>query len=64
MKVRGEPTVTVLAPANDNVDGDFTVSFTGGTIRLNGSPTGKTPDQVFLTCPLLDDITFTVVRPS
>ncbi len=63
MKVRGEPTVTVVG-GDGTVDGNFTVRFTGGTIRLNGSPTGKTPDQVFLTCSLLDDITFMVVRPS
>ena len=65
MKVRGAPTVSVLVPENGNVDGDFTVTFSGGTIRLNGSPTGKTPDQVFLTCNIQsgDEITFIVVRP-
>ncbi len=65
MKVRGEPTVTVVG-GDGTVDGDFTVRFSGGTIRLNGSPTGKTPDQVFLTCDIQDgdEIAFTVVRPS
>ncbi len=66
MKVRGPPTVTVEDPDDGDVSGNFTVMFTGGTIRLKGTPTGKAPDLVFLTCDIQDgdEITFTVVRPS
>ncbi|MEE8241486.1 MAG: hypothetical protein V3R16_09485 [Nitrospirales bacterium] len=59
MEVRG---ATVTLDMGD-INGDFTATFSGGTIRLKGTPTGKAPDLVFLTCPLLDDITFRVVRP-
>ncbi len=66
MKVRGEPTVKVLDPQDGNVDCDLKVEFSRGTIRLKGTPTGKAPDLVFLTCDIQDgdEITFTVVRPS
>ena len=64
MEVRGAPTVT-LNP-EDDINGDFTATFSGGTIRLKGTPTGKAPDLVFLTCNIQtgDEITFDVVRPS
>ncbi len=64
MNVRGEPTVTVVG-GDGTVNGNFTVKFTGGTIRLKGTPTGKAPDLVFLTCDIQDgdEITFAVVRP-
>ncbi len=54
------PTVTV----SGSISGDFSATFSGGDIRVSGSPTGKVKDRVHLTCAIQpgDDITFTVVR--
>ncbi len=54
------PTVTV----SGSISGNFSATFSGGDIRVSGSPTGKVKDRVHLTCAIQDgdEITFTVVR--
>lgn len=54
-------TVTVLG--GGNIDGNFTVEFSGGAASVRDR-TGKVKDHVELACPNLDIITVVVTRSS
>ena len=56
IRVGGSPTVTL---EDDYFTGDFTATFSGGTIEVKGT-FEEERTNLFLTCPNEDDITFTV----
>ena len=52
-----------VALISGNINGDFTVEFSGGAVSV-WDRTGKVKDHVDLVCPNLDKITAAVIRSS